>query len=77
MFGFEHYNGEFFLVLLKIVLIYDFLILGILSDIVTFAKGITGAFYSMSGVGVRDHVFNFFCKKNLWGCPSWSLCCSL
>eukprot|EP00299_Pterocystis_sp_00344_P008808 c3485_g1_i2.p1 GENE.c3485_g1_i2~~c3485_g1_i2.p1 ORF type:complete len:295 (-),score=79.25 c3485_g1_i2:19-903(-) len=33
---------------------------GVLPDLITFAKGVTAAYLPLSGVGVRDHIFNHF-----------------
>lgn len=37
----------------------------VVPDIVTFAKGVNGAFLPLGGVGVRDHVANHFRKHNV------------
>jgi len=38
---------------------------GVIPDIVTFAKGITSSYIPLSGVGVRDHIFDYFRKTPL------------
>lgn len=38
---------------------------GVQPDMITFAKGVTSAYAPLSGVGIRDHVFEFFRKNPL------------